>query len=45
MNRMITVKGIGRVSAKPNLIVLTISLQTKDLEYEMTVNEAAISIN
>lgn len=40
MNRTITVKGIGKVSAKPDYIVLSMSLKTKDMEYEKTMNMA-----
>lgn len=44
MNRIITVKGIGKVSAKPDLIVLTMNLETKDMEYEKTIQKAAVAI-
>lgn len=34
MPRTITVKGIGKVSAKPDYVVLSMSLQSKDMDYD-----------
>jgi uncharacterized protein YggE len=41
MNRTITVKGIGKVSAKPDYIVLSMSLKAKDMDYEKMMSLAA----
>ncbi|MDD4510902.1 MAG: SIMPL domain-containing protein [Oscillospiraceae bacterium] len=41
MNRTITVKGIGKVSAKPDYIVLSMSLKAKDMDYEKMMSMAA----
>ncbi len=41
MNRTITVKGIGKVSAKPDYIVLSMTLKAQDMEYEKTMSIAA----
>jgi uncharacterized protein YggE len=41
MNKTITVKGIGKVSAKPDSIVLSMALSGKDTEYEKTMELAA----
>lgn len=43
MNRRITVKGTGNVSIRPDLIILTMVLQSKHLKYERTLEEAARS--
>ena len=40
MNKTITVKGIGKVSAKPDYIVLSMSLKAQDMEYEKTMELA-----
>ena len=45
MNRVITVKGIGKVSAKPDLIVLSMSLAIKNMDYEKTIEESAVAIS
>lgn len=45
MSRIITVKGMGKVSAKPDLIILNMNLETKDIEYETTIKKAAKAIN
>lgn len=45
MNRVITVKGIGKVSAKPDLIVLSMTLAIKNMDYEKTMEESAEAIN
>ena len=42
--RSITVKGTGRVSVKPDLIVVSMTLETKDSEYEKTMETAAEKI-
>ena len=34
MNRLITVKGIGKYSAKPDIIILTLSLSAQEMKYE-----------
>ena len=41
MNRTITVKGTGKVSAKPDYIVLSVTLKAQDMEYEKTMELAA----
>lgn len=42
--RSITVKGTGRLSVKPDLIVVSMTLETKDSEYEKTMETAAEKI-
>ena len=42
--RSITVKGTGRISVKPDLIVVSMTLETKDTEYEKTMETAAEKI-
>lgn len=44
MVRMITVKGIGRASAKPDYVVLSMSLEAKDLNYENAMELAAAQL-
>ena len=39
--KTITVKGIGKVSAKPNLIVVSLNLESEDKDYEKTMNLSA----
>ena len=39
--KTITVKGMGRVSVKPDLIVLSMRLETEDKEYDKTMQLAA----
>lgn len=41
MTRTITVKGVGSVSAKPDYIVLSLSITAKDMEYERSMEDAA----
>lgn len=41
MNKTITVKGTGRVSVKPDMIVVSMRLETKDKEYDKTMESAA----
>ena len=44
MSRTITVKGVGTVSAAPDYVVITMKLETKDREYEPTLQLAATAI-
>lgn len=44
MERTITVKGIGKVSARPDYVVLTMNLQAHEMEYEKTMEQAALKI-
>ncbi|NDL67539.1 SIMPL domain-containing protein [Anaerotalea alkaliphila] len=44
MERLITVKGIGKISIKPDLIVITMELESTADEYEKTMALAANSI-
>lgn len=44
MTRMITVKGTGNVSAKPDLIVITATLESHRYDYDETMELAAKSI-
>lgn len=41
MSRTITVKGTGKVSAKPDFIVISISLEAQDMDYEKTMAMAS----
>lgn len=43
--KTITVKGIGAASAKPNLIVISLLLESVDLNYEKSVSISADKIN
>lgn len=43
MSRSITVKGTGNVSMRPDLIIITMVLETKHLEYDRTMELAARS--
>ena len=43
--RMITVKGIGAVSVKPDLIVLRLSMETAEYEYDAAMKAAAEKID
>ncbi len=45
MNKTVTVKGIGRVSAKPDWVELSMQLETISEKYEDAVNEAAEKIS
>lgn len=45
MTRTITVKGIGKASAKPDYVVLTLTLESKDIDYERAMDTAADHIN
>ena len=42
--RTITVKGIGAVSVKPDLIVLRLSMETAEYEYDAAMKAAAEKI-
>lgn len=44
MMRTITVKGIGKVSAAPDLVVLSMKLESQDMDYETAMNNAAENI-
>lgn len=39
--KTITVKGVGKASVKPDTVVLSLSLETKDSDYETAMREAA----
>lgn len=43
--RKITVRGEGSLSLKPDLIIMTMTLETKSEEYKKAVDEAAVQIN
>lgn len=43
--KTIVVKGVGTVSAKPDYTVLMMTLNTTDLQYDKTMEEAAIQID
>lgn len=45
MNRTITVKGIGKVKTKPDYIHITLTLQTQELEYDTTMEKAAVVLD
>jgi len=45
MERTITVKGVGSISAKPDFIVLTLSIEEKDKSYEKAMGEASRKID
>ena len=40
MTKTITVKGVGNVSVKPDLIVVSMKLATEDREYDKTMELA-----
>lgn len=44
MPRTITVKGIGKASARPDLTVLTMTLESKDMNYDKAMEAAAVNI-
>lgn len=44
MNRIITVKGTGNVKVKPDLIVITLSLESLHLDYSKTMKLAAEAV-
>src|SRR5699024_6812345 len=45
MDRIITVKGIGTVKAKPDLVIITMNLESHMFEYDQTMELAAKSVN
>ena len=45
MMKTITVKGVGNVSVKPDLIVISMNLETKNKDYEKTMDYAAQRID
>jgi uncharacterized protein YggE len=45
MNRTITIKGTGKISVKPDLIIITMRLESHDNNYEKTMKLAAESVN
>ncbi|MGI6607384.1 MAG: SIMPL domain-containing protein [Erysipelotrichaceae bacterium] len=45
MKKTITVKGIGKVSVKPDYVVVAITLESKDREYERAMNIASEHID
>ena len=45
MNRTITVKGVGAVQVAPNLIVVTMNLKSKHLEYDKAMQQAAEAVD
>lgn len=44
MNRLITVKGIGKLSVKPDLIIITMNVESHQHDYDKTMAQAAESI-
>lgn len=44
MNRMITVKGTGNVSVKPDLIVISMNLESRHIDYDKTMELAAEAV-
>lgn len=42
--RIITVKGTGKVSAKPDLIIILLNLKTRKKDYEDTMNYASLEL-
>lgn len=45
MNRFIAVKGTGGVSVKPDLIIISMDLESHQYNYEETMKLATESIN
>ena len=45
MPRTITVKGIGKVSAAPDYVVLSMGLESQDMDYEKAMNIASENID
>ena len=45
MNRVITVKGTGKVNTKPDIIILSLDLNTYDIDYNKTMELASMTIN
>lgn len=44
MPRTITVKGTGRASAKPDLVVMSMTVEAKDADYDRAMEAAAVQI-
>jgi uncharacterized protein YggE len=44
MARIITVKGIGKVSAKPDYVVLSMSLEAQNMNYEKAMEQASTQL-
>ena len=44
MARTITVKGIGKASARPDRVILTMTLETEDKDYEAAMEMAGYHI-
>lgn len=44
MNRLITVKGIGKLSVKPDIIIITMNVESHQQDYDKTMEQAAESI-
>lgn len=44
MENMITVKGIGNISVKPDLIIVTIHLESIDMDYQKMMEKATDSV-
>jgi len=44
-DRIITVKGIGKVTAKPDVIIIVMTLTAKTLDYTGTIEKAALDID
>ena len=44
MSRTITVKGIGRASAKPDTVVISMSLDSRAMDYDRAMEIAADNI-
>ena len=44
MARTITVKGIGKASTKPDKVVLSISLESRNMDYQKAVEQSAIQL-
>ena len=42
MARTITVKGIGRVSAKPDYVVLSMTLESKHIYYDKAMDKILV---
>lgn len=45
MKRLITLKGTGNLSVKPDLIIITMNLESHEYDYEETMKLAADSVN
>lgn len=45
MERHITVKGVGNVTSKPDTVVISLSLDSRDMEYAKAMKKASVSID